>query len=158
MHEHAGPLTHAVSDTTITVLDSMSSPMVQREWEIVVNRNFKVHVMVLISRLWGECVCPPQLTLHSERMGDTSSNITLWGFRAFGWMLSSNTSFHSSDLGDVCLSSSLPKYVTTSSTAIPTFTYHPAFTSLLPTSTIMHLHSNFHLLVCFSKAKATCGL
>jgi hypothetical protein len=26
---------------------------------VVVNRNFKVHVMGLISRLSGECVCPP---------------------------------------------------------------------------------------------------
>ena len=31
--------------------------------DIVVNINFKVHVIVLISRLWGECVCPPQLTV-----------------------------------------------------------------------------------------------
>jgi hypothetical protein len=27
--------------------------------EVVVNRNFKVHVMGLISRLSGECVRPP---------------------------------------------------------------------------------------------------
>ena len=32
----------------------------------VANRNFKVHVMGLISRLLGECVCPPWQTLNSK--------------------------------------------------------------------------------------------
>jgi hypothetical protein len=43
-------------------------PIYQNNWEnyMCVNRKFKIHVMGLLSRLSGECVCPPWLTLHSK--------------------------------------------------------------------------------------------